>query len=45
MVTGLGSDAGDLSSNPVDGLSTYVYVGMCNVHVNNGIFIYLCMLV
>jgi hypothetical protein len=47
VVTGLGSGAGDLSSNPGDGLSTYikVYVYMCTVHVNNGIFMYLCMLV
>ena len=43
MVIGLGSDTVDPSSNPVDGLSTYikVYVGMCTVHVNNGIFLYL----
>ncbi len=47
VVTGLGSGAGDLSSNPVDCLSTHikVYVDMCTVHVNNGIFMYLCMLV
>ncbi len=43
MVIGLGSDAGDPSSNPVDGLSTNIkiYVGMCTVHVNNGIFLYM----
>ncbi len=43
MVIGLGSDTGDPSSNPVDGSSTYikVYVGMCTVHVNKGIFLYL----
>ncbi len=47
VVIGLGCGAGDLSSNPADGLSTYikVYVDMCTVDVNNGIFMYLCMLV